>query len=141
MAIFGIFIIYKEAYLIWTNSSLINHFNIGIRLTYGNHFCDGDHSLMRIQNGLPKLLQLNVHTFGALYEYNNDTGNFDFVSGESLDVAGVDFPVNYPDTVNTINGHPEIFVSNGSHGNWGSAGKHNYLTYVDSRFKFMTDRL
>ena len=103
---------------------------------------------MRIQNGQPKLLQLNVHTFGALYEYNNDTGNFDFVSGESLDVAGVDFPVKYPDTVNTINGHPEIFVSNGSHGNWGSAGKHNYLTYVDSSFysifflevnKFMKD--
>ena len=78
---------------------------------------------MRIQNGQPKLLQLNVHTMGALYEYNNDTGNFDFVSGESLDVAGVDFPVNYPDTVNTINGHPEIFVSNGSHGNWGAPGE------------------
>ena len=87
---------------------------------------------MRIQNGQPKLLQLNVHTFGALYKYNNVTRNFDFVSGESLDVAGVEFPVKYPDTVNTINGHPEIFVSNGSHGNWGSAGKHNYLTYVDS---------
>ena len=104
------------------------YFHTGIRVTFGNHFCDGDHSLMRIQNGQPKLLQLNVHTMGALYEYNNDTSNFDFVSGEKYDVAGVDFPVEYPDTVNTINGHPEIFVSNGSHGNWGSAGKHRYLT-------------
>ena len=35
---------------------------------------------MRIQNGQPKLLQVNVHTFGALYGYNNETGIFDFIS-------------------------------------------------------------
>ena len=79
---------------------------------------------MRIQNGEAKLLQLNVHTFGALYGYNKETGIFDFISGEDLPVTdGVEFKVDYPKNVGMVDGHPEIFVSNGSHGNWGAPGK------------------
>ena len=49
---------------------------------------------MRIQNGQPKFLQVNVHTFGALYGYNNETGIFDFISGENIEVTdGLDFEV------------------------------------------------
>ena len=66
------------------------------RITFGNHFCDGDSSHMRIQNGQPKFLQVNVHTFGALYGYNNETGIFDFISGETIEVTdGLDFEVRY----------------------------------------------
>ena len=94
------------------------------RITFGNHFCDGDSSKLRIQNGQAKLLQLNVHTFGALYGYNNDTGLFDFISGENIEITdGVDFEVDYPKHVGMFEGHPEIFVSNGSHGNWGAPGE------------------
>ena len=83
------------------------------RITFGNHFCDGDSSKLRIQNGQAKLLQLNVHTFGALYGYNNDTGLFDFISGENIEITdGVDFEVDYPKHVGMFEGHPEIFVSN-----------------------------
>ena len=42
---------------------------------------------MRIQNGYPIYLQVNVHSMGALYEYNNNTGNFDFLSGETLNIG------------------------------------------------------
>ena len=56
-------------------------------MTFGNHFCDGDSSYMRIQNGYPIYLQVNVHSMGALYEYNNNTGNFDFLSGETLNIG------------------------------------------------------
>ena len=94
------------------------------RITFGNHFCDGDSSHMRIQNGQPKLLQVNVHTFGALYGYNNETGIFDFISGETIEVTdGLDFEVDYPQQVLMVDGHPELFVSNGSHGNWGAPGE------------------
>ena len=49
---------------------------------------------MRIQNGQPKFLQVNVHTFGALYGYNNETGIFDFIFGENIEVTdGLDFEV------------------------------------------------
>ena len=82
---------------------------------------------MRIQNGEPKYLQLNAHSIGALYEYNKETGNYDFLSGESLDVLGIDFNVEYPEIVNSIEGHPEIFIANGSHGNWGQPGKYSVL--------------
>ena len=79
---------------------------------------------MRIQDGVPIYLQLNVHTFGALYEYSPRTETFEFLSGENLTITdGISMPVVYPETVNTINGHPEIFVSNGSHGNWATPGK------------------
>lgn len=99
------------------------HFFSVPRITFGNHFCDGDSSSLRIQNGVPKYLQLNVHTFGALYEYDNSTQTFNFLSGEDLDLSDdIHFEIEYSQTVNTIDGHPEIFVSNGSHGNWGSPG-------------------
>ena len=97
------------------------------RITFGNHFCDGDSSHMRIQNGQPKFLQVNVHTFGALYGYNNETGIFDFISGETIEVTdGLDFEVDYPQQVLMVDGHPELFVSNGSHGNWGAPGEFEY---------------
>ena len=65
----------------------ISLFLTGAKVTFGNHFCDGDSSYMRIQNGYPIYLQVNVHTMGALYEYNNNTGNFDFLSGETLNIG------------------------------------------------------
>ena len=46
---------------------------------------------MRIQNGVAKFLQVNVHTFGALYGYNNETGIFDFISGENIEVMAIPF--------------------------------------------------
>ena len=82
---------------------------------------------MRIQNGQPKFLQVNVHTFGALYGYNNETGIFDFISGENITTpVGLDFEVIYPPQVLMVDGHPELFVSNGSHGNWGAPGEFKY---------------
>ena len=79
---------------------------------------------MRIQNGVAKFLQVNVHTFGALYGYNNETGIFDFISGENITTpVGLDFEVEYPPQVLMVDGHPELFVSNGSHGNWGAPGE------------------
>ena len=65
-----------------------------------------------------------MHTFGALYLYDNVTGLFDFISGENIEITdGVDFEVDYPKQVGVFEGHPEIFVSNGSHGNWGAPGE------------------
>lgn len=94
-------------------------------MTFGNHFCDGDSSNIRIQNGQATQLALHVHTFGAVYEYNNETEQFDFLRGSGLNIGLNDIvlPVDYPQHVMTIDGtHPEIFVSNGSHGNWGAPG-------------------
>ena len=54
---------------------------------------------MRIQNGKAVQLKLNVHTFGALYEYEEASNTFKFVEGEDLDLGGTPFPVEYPDTV------------------------------------------
>jgi hypothetical protein len=99
-----------------------------VRVTLGNHFCDGDHSSIRIQNGTATMLKLNAHYFGALYEYNMETEQFDFVSGEGFNINDIELPVEYPEHVMTVDGtHPEIFVSNGSHGNWGSPG--TYFRY------------
>ena len=78
---------------------------------------------MRIQNGKPKYLQINAHTMGALYQYDEESETFFFVSGEQLEISdGVAVDVEYPETVYTIEGHPELFVSNGSHGNWAAPG-------------------
>ena len=65
-----------------------------------------------------------MHTFGALYAYDNVSNIFNFVSGENYEITdGVEFEVEYPKTVGLLDGHPEIFVSNGSHGNWGAPGE------------------
>ena len=72
-----------------------------------------------------------MHTFGALYLYDNVTGLFDFISGENIEITdGVDFEVDYPKQVGVFEGHPEIFVSNGSHGNWGAPGEIPHLLYI-----------
>ena len=39
---------------------------------------------------------------------------------------GLDFKVDYPQQVLMVDGHPELFVSNGSHGNWGAPGEFKY---------------
>ena len=39
---------------------------------------------------------------------------------------GLDFEVDYPEQVLMVDGHPELFVSNGSHGNWGAPGELKY---------------
>ena len=82
------------------------------RITFGNHFCDGDSSHMRIQNGQPKFLQVNVHTFGALYGYNNETGIFDFISGETIEVTdGLDFEVRYHSRFFVQVGHKTMYAA------------------------------
>ena len=107
-------------------------FCLGARVTFGNHFCDGDTTYMRIQNGQPKYLQVNVHTMGALYQYQNESNTFEFLSGEDLEITdGVAVPVEYPDTVNLVDTHPELFVANGSHGMWAQPGKHSTLFPYD----------
>ena len=35
----------------------------------------------------------------------------------------IDIDVDYPKTVYLVDGHPEVFSANGSHGTWGSEGK------------------
>ena len=35
----------------------------------------------------------------------------------------IDIEVEYPKTVYLVDGHPEVFSANGSHGTWGSEGK------------------
>ena len=67
---------------------------------------------MRIQNGQPKLLQVNVHTFGALYGYNNETGIFDFISGENIEVTdGLDFEVRYHSRFFVQVGHKTMYAA------------------------------
>ncbi len=102
----------------------------------GNHIGDGDHSTMRIQNGTATRLRLNVHNIGATYEYDEAKNTFNFVEGDNEDIGGFIYEVEYPDTVETLDDthHPVIFVSNGSHGNWGSPGK---LTFTLNDLKII----
>ena len=110
-------------------------FCLGARVTFGNHFCDGDTSYMRIQNGRPKYLQVNVHTMGALYQYDDETNTFKFLSGEDIEISdGVFRPVEYPDTVNMDTftfTHPELFVANGSHGMWAQPGMYQEYIFIE----------
>ena len=42
---------------------------------------------------------------------------FNFVSGENCET------IDYPKNVQVFQGHPEIFIAKGSHGNWGAPGE------------------
>jgi len=107
--------------------------------TFGNHVSDWEHQAIRFQNNVPTDMYLAAHGFGAKYAYNETNRTFDFYDGEpccfdpETRIDGspeIDIDIDYPKTVYLVDGHPEVFSANGSHGTWGSEGKHTYLHIV-----------
>jgi hypothetical protein len=67
--------------------------------------------------------------FGAWYAFNETSQTFELTEGETFPYVDsrtqerVELPVDYPQTVNLVEGtHPEVFCANGSHGTWGAEG-------------------
>ena len=75
------------------------------------------------------LIIRGFHSFGAKYAYDAKNQTFEFYEGEPLlhtldPSSDIDIEVDYPKTVYLVDGHPEVFSANGSHGTWASEGKH-----------------
>ena len=77
-------------------------------------------------------IYISVHSFGALYAWNETNKNFDFVEGE--DSAGLRdegqnrYKPDYPLLVEMFNGtHPIVYSANGSHGLWALPGVYTYF--------------
>ena len=67
------------------------------------------------------------YSFGAKYAYNATNETFEFYEGDPLldtreQSQDIDVDVDYPKTVYLVDGHPEVFSANGSHGTWASEG-------------------
>ncbi len=81
------------------------------------------------------ILVLIHFSFGAKYSYNATNQTFEFYEGEPccFDPADpssqIDIEVDYPKTIYLVDGHPEVFSANGSHGTWGSAGRLKTIEY------------
>ena len=81
-----------------------------------------------------------ISSFGAKYAYNAINQTFDFYDGEPccfdsetrIDGSSeIDIDIDYPKTVYLIDGHPEVFSANGSHGTWGSEGTISLIIQTD----------
>ena len=81
-----------------------------------------------------------IPSFGAKYAYNETNQTFDFYDGEpccfdsETRIDGspeIDIDIDYPKTVYLIDGHPEVFSANGSHGTWGSEGTISLIIQTD----------
>lgn len=88
---------------------------------FGNHLIDWEHAEVRFQKGKPVKAFLPCHAWGAEYEFNETTRQFNFVKGE--DGPG-HYKIEYAPTIQLYQdtNHIEVFSANGSHGTWGSEG-------------------
>ena len=89
-----------------------------------------DFAFMNTSNAKFVWLTINILSFGAKYAYNSTNQTFDFYEGEPCcfddRIEGsqeIDIEIDYPKTVYLVDGHPEVFSANGSHGTWGAEGK------------------
>ncbi|XP_059352054.1 uncharacterized protein LOC130688756 [Daphnia carinata] len=117
----------------------INGSCAGAEKNLGNHVGDWEHNALRFRNGQPYLIHLNVHSFGAYYEWNETTQNFQFLVGEEVRSAvnpnydgspyekDARYEPRYPPTVELMGTHPIVYSANGSHGLWGSPDVHTYV--------------
>lgn len=117
----------------------INGSCAGAEKNLGNHVGDWEHNALRFRNGQPYMIHLNVHSFGAYYEWNETTKNFQFFVGEEVrSVVDPDYDDSpyekdaryepqYPPTVELMGTHPVVYSANGSHGLWGSPDVHTYV--------------
>jgi len=109
---------------------------LGEWATFGNHLGDWEHVSLRLQNGKPKEMYLDVHSFGAWYSWKEASGTFDFHHGKPLSrktrtregkLLNLSLDIDYPAQVFLEDGHPVVYSANGSHGVWAQEGKHTYL--------------
>lgn len=70
-------------------------------------------------------MYVSAHDAGAYYTYDRLTGTFEYKSQETR--KGILQHPNFPKTVVTSENHPILFAAEGSHGLWGSPGKHRFV--------------
>ncbi|XP_046661754.1 putative vacuolar protein sorting-associated protein TDA6 [Homalodisca vitripennis] len=96
---------------------------LGKRTAFGSHVGDWEHMSLQIKDSVPDSLYLSVHTVGAYYTYDKVSGCFVLSSIKRRGISQVQDP---PSTVQIDDGHPIVFVANGSHALWGSVGTYQY---------------
>lgn len=75
----------------------IGNFLLGVVL--GDHVGDWEHTMIRFINGEPTAIFLSEHSFSSAYTW---------------------------DAITKLNGHPQVYVGNGTHANWATPGPHSY---------------
>lgn len=111
----------------------------GVKQSFGNHVGDWEHYSIRIRYGKVESCYVSVHSFGAWYNWNDTTGNFQFDKGEEDNFSIIN--VTYPATVEVVDGyHAELFSGNGSHGLWSSDGSHEYVNFLFVHLSDQTER-
>jgi len=116
--------------------------------TFGNHVGDWEKMSIRFQNGFPLRAYLDVHNFGAWYDWNGATSRFDFAEGKPVRRSTmrdgksdeIRIVVEYPEFLDLVGGRPEIFSANGSHGVWSQPGKHTYVHILTVHLDDYTER-
>lgn len=89
----------------------------------GNHVGDWEHiSLEFTGEKYPTKMYVSAHEVGAYYRYNVTSQQFSFLKQDARSTFSGK-PV-FPKAVRIKDGHPLLFCAKGSHGFWGSPGKH-----------------
>lgn len=105
---------------------LIFNMCLGSRKEFGSHVGDWEHVSIVFRGKMePDEMYVSAHDAGAFYTYDRLTGTFEYKSQETR--KGIlQHPV-FPKTVVTSENHPVLFAAEGSHGLWGSPGKHRFV--------------
>ncbi|CAG0899197.1 unnamed protein product [Darwinula stevensoni] len=109
---------------------------IGFFESFGNHVGDWEHLTIRFRDEEPEQLYISCHSFGAYYNYNAAENVFEFDRGdvkaqwEVKDFTKQDsLDPEFSPFVFMDGTHPIVFSANGSHGLWGEAGTHVYMSF------------
>lgn len=107
---------------------LVPIFNIclGTKKEFGSHVGDWEHMSLFFKGRMePDEMYISTHDAGAFYSFDRLTGTFEFKSQETR--KGIFQKPSFPKTIITSDNHPVIFSAEGSHGLWGTPGKHRFV--------------
>ncbi|KAG5672685.1 hypothetical protein PVAND_002795 [Polypedilum vanderplanki] len=105
---------------------LIWNICLGTKKEFGSHVGDWEHVSIVFRGKMkPDEMYVSAHDAGAFYTYDRLTGTFEYKSQETR--KGYLQHPTFPKTIITSENHPVLFAAEGSHGLWGSPGKHRFV--------------